>query len=109
MSFLRPIERRLKRGPEWLQRYLLALAALIGASLLAVVLLRTVGLKAAVFVSLLGDLVFLGSSWLGYGPGILVSILITFVVPPVLLPDRPFHPDLSRFVLLLALSLFLSC
>src|SRR5579863_8641764 len=108
MAFLRTIDRRLKRGPEWLRRYLFALAALIGASLLAVVLLRTIGLKATVLVSLLGDLVFLGAAWLGYGPGILVCILITFVVPPVLLPDRPFHPDLSRFVLLLTLSLFIS-
>jgi two-component system cell cycle sensor histidine kinase/response regulator CckA len=102
------VDSRLKWCPEWLRPYLLAVAALSGASLLALILLRTIGPGSAVLVSLLGDLVFLGAAWLGYGPGILVCILITFVVPPLIVPGRPFHPDLSRFALLLVISILIS-
>jgi two-component system, cell cycle sensor histidine kinase and response regulator CckA len=99
---------RLRWCPEWLRPYVLALFSLTVASVLAVVLLQTIGPDATVLVSLLGDVVFLVSAWLGYGPGIVVCVLITFVVPPLLVPGRPFHPDLSRFALLLVMSLLIS-
>jgi two-component system, cell cycle sensor histidine kinase and response regulator CckA len=102
------LDSRLRWCPEWLRPYVLALVSLAGASFIALILLRTIGSGATVLVSLLGDLVFLGSAWLGYGPGISVCVLITFVVPPLIVPGRPFHPDLSRFGLLLMLSLLIS-
>jgi PAS domain S-box-containing protein len=99
---------QLRRLPDRVRRYLLALAALTGASLLAALLLRIIGAKAAIAVSLLGDVVFLGAAWLGYGPGIVVCFLITFVVPPLLVPGRPVSTDLWHFGILIFISLLVS-
>jgi PAS domain S-box-containing protein len=70
--------------------------------------LNAFGTKATLFVSLIGDVVFLGCAWLGYGEGLLAGILITFVIPRLLLPGTPLHPDVGRFGLLLVLSLLVS-
>src|SRR5436305_1584619 len=98
----------LKRGPDWLWRYLLALAALTFAYLLAALLLRTMGPQMTIVVSLLGDLVFLGAAWLGYGPGLLVGTLLTFVVPRFLVPGEPPNADFGRFGVLLFMSILIS-
>jgi two-component system, cell cycle sensor histidine kinase and response regulator CckA len=108
MAVFREIESRPRWCPQWLRPYLLSMAALAGGTGAAVILLRTIGPKAAVLVSLLGDLVFLGAAWLGFGPGILVCILITFVIPHLLLPARPPQIDLGRFGLLVVMSLLIS-
>src|SRR5689334_11674228 len=93
---------------DHLRPYLIALGALAAATPVAVVLLRTVGTKATLVVSLLGDVVFLIAAWLGYGPGILVSVLITFVVPALLVPGKPVNADLGKFALLLFISVLVS-
>ena len=108
VAVLHPIKTRLERLPGWLRPYVLSMAGLTGLSLLAAILLRTVGAKAMVVVSLLGDLAFLGAAWLGYGPGIIVCLLITFVVPPLLVPGRPPNADAGRLGILLVLSLLVS-
>ena len=102
------INTKLRRLPDWMRPYVLALTALTGLSLLAALVLQTVGARAIVVVSLLGDLAFLGSAWLGYGPGILVCFLITFVVPPLLAPEKPVNTDPGRIGILLLLSLVIS-
>jgi PAS domain S-box-containing protein len=56
----------------------------------------------------LGDLVFLGAAWLGYGPGIVVCFLITFVVPRLLVPGGPVSTDLGHFGILVLISLLVS-
>jgi PAS domain S-box-containing protein len=108
MRAFRQIDAWLKRYPGWLRGYILALAALSAATLLAIILLRTIGPKTTVVISLLSDLVFLGAAWLGYGPGILVTLLITFAAPPLLAPGEPLNVDLGRFALLLIISLLVS-
>jgi PAS domain S-box-containing protein len=65
-------------------------------------------MQAALAVSLIGDVVFLACAWLGYGEGVLAGVLITFVIPHLLLPRTPLHPDPGRFALLLVLSLLVS-
>ena len=102
------VDAQLKRWPDWLRRYTLALSALTVATLLAELLLQAIGPKATVLVSVLGDVVFLGAAWLGYGPGILVCSLITFVIPPLLVPGRPVSADLGRFGVLLFISVLIS-
>jgi two-component system, cell cycle sensor histidine kinase and response regulator CckA len=107
-QLIRQIDKQLRRLPDWLRRYVIVLAALIGGCALAVLLLHTVGDKSRVVISLLGDLVFLGAAWMGYGPGVLALAVILFIVPRVLLPDRPSHVDLGQFGLLTIISLLVS-
>jgi len=53
--------------------------------------------------------VLLGAAWLGYGPGVLVCILVTFVVPRLLPAQRPRRPvDLVTFGLVLLVSILIS-
>ena len=104
----RRIETQVHRLSDRVRPYVLALAALAAASLVAAFLLRVAGAKAAIAVSLLGDLVFLGAAWLGYGPGLLTCVLMTYAVPPLLMPGRPLQTDLGRFGLLVFLSLLIS-
>lgn len=94
--------------PVWLRGYLFAFSQLTLGTALAALLLAAFGTKATLFVSLIGDVVFLGCAWLGYGEGVLAGILITFVIPHLLLPGAPLHPDLGRFALVLVLSLLVS-
>ena len=105
---VREIEKRLSVLPEWARPYALAMAALVGAAAIADLLYHTGGTKAALLISLIGDLLVLGSAWLGYGPGILVCTLTVFVVPRVLLPSRPVQVDPGRFGLLIILCLLVS-
>jgi PAS domain S-box-containing protein len=61
-----------------------------------------------VVITLLYLVVLLGSSWLGYGAGVMTWTLVTFVVPRVLgLPQRQ-PTDPFRFALLLLVSLLIS-
>jgi len=108
IAALRKITIQFQRLPDRVRPYVYALAALTGASLLAGLLLRVIGTKATILVSLLGDVVFLGAAWLGYGPGIVVCFLLTFVVPPLLVPGRPVSADLGKFGLLVFISLLIS-
>jgi two-component system cell cycle sensor histidine kinase/response regulator CckA len=91
-----------------IRRYVIVLAALIAGTGLAVLLLHTFGNKAKIVVSLLGDLVFLGAAWMGYGPGILALAAIRFVVPRILTPGHPSHVDIGQFGLLTIISLLVS-
>ena len=102
------VDAGLKRWPDWIRRYALAFGALTVATLLAALLLQTIGPKATVLVSVLGDVVFLGAAWLGYGPGISVCFLITFVIQPLLVAGRPVNADLGRFGVLLFVSVLIS-
>jgi two-component system, cell cycle sensor histidine kinase and response regulator CckA len=94
--------------PVWLRRYLFAFSQLTLGTASAALLLNAFGTKATLIVSLIGDVVFLGCAWLGYGEGVLAGILITFVIPHLLLPGTPLHPDVGRFGLVLVLSLLVS-
>src|SRR5689334_11160698 len=105
---MRRINGFLRSLPVWLRRYLLAISQLTLGTALAAFLLNAFGTKATLFVSLIGDVVFLACAWLGYGEGILAGILITFVIPHLLLPGTPLHPSVGRFGLLLVLSLLVS-
>jgi PAS domain S-box-containing protein len=59
-------------------------------------------------IALLYLLVLLGSSWLGYGAGLLTWTLVTFVLPKALgLPQRQ-PTDPFRFALLLLVSILIS-
>ncbi len=57
----------MRRWSDRLRRYVIALAALVVGCGVAAVLLHTVGDKARIVISLMGDLLFLGAAWLGYG------------------------------------------
>ena len=105
---MRRIDEFFRGVPDWLRRYLFAFGQLILGTALALLLLNEFGMKATLAVSLVGDVAFLGCAWLGYGQGILAGILITFVIPRLLLPGTPLHPDVGRFGLLIVLSLLVS-
>jgi two-component system cell cycle sensor histidine kinase/response regulator CckA len=107
-QLIRHIDKRLRRLPDWLRGYVIVLAALIVGCALAVLLLHTVGDKSRVVISLLGDLVFLGAAWMGYGPGLLALAVILFIIPRILLPGQPSHVDLGQFGLLTIISLLVS-
>ena len=105
---MRRINDFLRSLPVWLRRYLFAFSLLALGTALAILLLHAFGTKATLFVSLIGDVVFLACAWLGYGEGVLAGTLITFVIPRLLLPGTPLHPDAGRFGLVLVLSLLVS-
>ncbi len=107
-NFLRQIDLQMRRWPDRLRRYVIALAALVVGCGVAAVLLHTVGDKARIVISLMGDLLFLGAAWLGYGPGVLVLALIIFLVPRILVPSQPSHVELGQFALLTIISLLVS-
>jgi PAS domain S-box-containing protein len=94
--------------PVWLRRYVFAFSILTLGTALAALLMNAFGTKATLVVSLIGDIAFLGCAWLGYGEGVLAGILITFVIPHLLLPGTPLHPDVARFGLVLVLSVLVS-
>lgn len=97
-----------KRLPVSLRRYVFAFSLLTLGTILAAFLLNAFGAKTTVFVSLIGDVVFLACAWLGYGEGLLAGILMTFLIPRLLLPGTPLHADIPRFALLLVLSMLVS-
>jgi PAS domain S-box-containing protein len=112
------LERWLNRVTKWmpapLRPYAGSLFALIvvTAASWAVVQNRPPGARgtAGVIVGLLYLLILLGSSWLGYGSGILTWTLIIFIVPRILgTAQREVTPDtLFRFLLLLLVSVLIS-
>jgi PAS domain S-box-containing protein len=104
----RQIDEYFRGVPGWLRRYLFAFSQLAFGTALAMLLLDAFGPKATLAVSLIGDVAFLGCAWLGYGEGILAGILLTFVIPRLLLPGTPLHPDVGRYGLLIVLSLLVS-
>lgn len=101
-------DKQLRWLPAWLRPYVVVVAAIVAGSAVALLLLHTVGNKSRVLISLLGDLVFLGAAWLGYGPGIFALTVILFIVPRILLPGQSSHVDVGQFGLLTALSLLVS-
>src|SRR5579862_8338789 len=105
LKLISRIDMQLRRLPDWLRRYAIVLAALVAGCGLAVILLHTVGEKAKIVVSLLGDLVFLGAAWMGYGPGVVVLTLIVFVVPRILVPNQPLKVNIGQLGLLTIISL----
>ena len=107
-SVWRRVVVRGERSSGRLYSYALALIALAAAAGLAVLLLHTIGPKAAIAATLLVYTVLLGSAWLGYGPGILVCFLITYVLPPLLIPGRAVHTDVARLIAPLIISLLIS-
>jgi two-component system cell cycle sensor histidine kinase/response regulator CckA len=108
--------RALNRATSWipapLRSYAIALGALTLLSAAAYPIVHgaprgSMGLLGVV-IALLYLLVLLGSSWLGYGAGLLNWTLVTFVVPKVLgLPQRQ-PTDPFRFALLLLVSILIS-
>ncbi len=105
---VREVQRKLLgRLPDWLRRYVIALAALTSASGFTVLLIHTVGTKASLLYGLIYFVVIGGAAWLGYGPGLLVCTITTYLLPPLLL-GRPPHVDPGRFGLLLVISLLIS-
>ncbi|MGA3237909.1 MAG: response regulator [Bryobacteraceae bacterium] len=108
--------RVLNKATSWipapLRSYAIALSALTLLSAAAYPFLHgaprgSMGLLG-VAITLLFLVALLGSSWLGYGAGLMTWTLVTFVVPRVLgLPQRQ-PTDPLRFALLLLVSLLIS-
>jgi PAS domain S-box-containing protein len=105
-------DRLSRRIPDRFLRYalpLLSLAALTGITLACYAVF---GPRPAILYSILRVLLLLlllGSSWLGYGPGLMVCTLITFVLPRWLPAQRARRPvDLVTFGLVLLISLLIS-
>jgi len=53
-------------------------------------------------------IIFLGSAWRGYGPGVLVCAVLTLVVPRLRPAPQPWSMDLTRFGLVFVISLLIS-
>jgi hypothetical protein len=95
-----------------LQPYAIALAgmALLAGAMVAAQKTLGVPVPLPLGVLLLFGfcVVFLGSAWLGYGPGIVVCLLVT-VLPRLIVTRTPRNRfDAIRFGLLLAVSLLVS-
>ena len=112
-------ERRLNQAMAWippaLRSYAISLFALILVTVAAYPILHYMprgsrGLPGLIF-GLLYILILLGSSWLGYGAGILTWTLIIFVLPPIIgtgTAQRTQTFDPVRFGLLLLVSVLIS-
>ena len=107
-AWARQLDAALKRLPEWLRPYVLALAELGGIIIVIAAILRTAGFRAAPFCSFLLVLFVVAAAWNGYGPGLLVCALALFVVPPMLAPGRPHSVDLTQLALLVVILLLVS-
>jgi two-component system cell cycle sensor histidine kinase/response regulator CckA len=108
-------EKALNRVTAWipasLRSYAIALAALLLLTAAAYPLIhgaprRSMGTLGLV-IGLLYVVVLLGSSWLGYGAGIMTWTLVVFVPRALGLAQRQ-APDPFRFALLLLVSLLIS-
>jgi two-component system cell cycle sensor histidine kinase/response regulator CckA len=99
---------KLQHLPDWLRRYTVVAFVLIAGTALAVFLLHAIGNQARIIISLIGDVVFLGAAWMGYGPGLLAIAVIVFIVPHILKPGQPSHVDPGQFGLFLIISLLVS-
>jgi len=101
---------QLKQIPDPLVRYAAALLLLALLTGLAFLTRFAFGFGASVLYGLFYFIAILGAAWLGYGQGLLICTLLTFVVAPWF-ATRPvrFRPlDLGRFAVLLAFSLVVS-
>lgn len=107
-TIVRPWVSRFERIPEGPRRYALAILTLCIATGISAVLLNTVGRKASLVYALLFELLIMAAAWLGYGPGLLVCGIVTFVLPKLLIPARATHVDFGRFGLLVIISLLIS-
>jgi len=101
-----------RRFPSGVLRYALpicSLTTLIGVFYLLYVVL---GIRFPLlygFLYLLLLILLLGSAWLGYGPGVIVCAITTLVVPHLVNnPNRAIQSDLTRFSLVLIISLLVS-
>jgi PAS domain S-box-containing protein len=108
--------RMLNRGTSWipapLRSYGIALFALTLLTAAAYPFVHgsprgSMGLLGVV-IALLYLLVLLGSSWLGYGAGVMTWTLVTFVLPKALGLAQRQPTDPLRFALLLLVSILIS-
>ena len=98
----------LKRFWSAFRPYLLSVAALGLVTALTYALVHTVGPRFTGygFVFLIA---LLFAAWLGYGPGIVASVIVTFFVPFLFFPRFTFaRVDYNRFPLLLLVSVLVS-
>ncbi len=101
---------RLKRIPDPLLRYAAALLLLALLTGLAFLTRFAFGFGASVLYGLFYFIAILGAAWLGYGQGLVICTLLTYLVAPwfSIRPVR-FRPlDLGRFAVLLAFSFVVS-
>jgi PAS domain S-box-containing protein len=101
-----------ERVPDPVVRYglpLFSFAALFGIAYLCYFVL---GIRFPLFYGLLYVLlliVMLGAAWLGYGPGVLICAIVTLALPHLRPgPARGARVDLTRFALVLIISLLVS-
>ncbi len=85
------VNSHLRQVPDWFRSYLEAFATLIVVVGLSALVLHFVGPRANPFCSLLLLILMARAAWLGYGPGLLVSIVTMFFVQSLLVPGKP-HP-----------------
>jgi len=101
-----------RRFPSGVLRYALpicSLTTLIGVFYLLYVVLGIRFPPLYGFLYLLLLIVLLGSAWLGYGPGVIACAITTLVVPHLVNnPNRAIQSDLTRFTLVLIISLLIS-
>jgi PAS domain S-box-containing protein len=109
-------ERWFNRATGWipapLRSYTVSLFSLIVVTALAYPVLNSMprgsrGLPGTV-ITLLYLLILLGSSWMGYGAGILTWTLMIFALPRFMPTAQRQPPDLVRFGLLLLVSILIS-
>ncbi len=100
----------LKRIPDALLRYAAAVLLLVLLTGLAFAARLLFGSTASILSGLLYFVVILGAAWLGYGQGVLVCALLTYVVVPwfSIRPPRSGAGDLRRFAGLVAISFVVS-
>jgi PAS domain S-box-containing protein len=108
----RVLNRATSSIPAPLRSYAVALTALTLLSVAAYPFIHgaprgSTGLLGVV-ITLLYLLVLLGSSWLGYGAGVMTWTLVTFVLPKALGLAQRQTPDPYRFALLLLVSILIS-
>jgi two-component system cell cycle sensor histidine kinase/response regulator CckA len=101
------IRATLRRMPEGVRPYAIALPIWLGILLLSALLFR-LGSVATAFCSLLLLLMMLGAACLGYGTGVLVCILTLVVAPRILYPDRPHRFDPVNLFLVMVVMLLIS-
>jgi two-component system, cell cycle sensor histidine kinase and response regulator CckA len=107
-SAVQQIDSSLKRLPDWLQPYVIVLTALAGSAVITDLLIHAVGTQAYIVYSLLAVILLLGSAWLGYGPGVLMCVLVIVVVPHMLVPQRPMRFRPVSFGAVILISLLIS-
>jgi two-component system cell cycle sensor histidine kinase/response regulator CckA len=104
-------ERLARYVPDRVLRYVLPLSTLALTTAVIWLCYLVIGPRPVYLYALLRLimlLIMLGASWLGYGPGIVVCTLVTFVIPRAF-PAQPRRPvDLGMFGLLLTVSLLIS-